>query len=141
MSRGNQRAAQCVQHGVHRRYSGVGAEIPAPVVLPPAGHDEARVRLIRDLDVRVGFCVLELDVVLGRVLFNERVFQRQRLNLRLAKEVIEVMYSCHHARGLDVLLAVLEILRHPIVQFARLPDVNNPPVPILHDVNAGSQRE
>ena len=137
MSRGNRR----VQVGRRNVRRSVGTEIPAPIVLPPAGHDEARVRLIRDLNVRVGFCVLELDIVLGRVLFNERVFQRQRLNLRLAKEVIEVMYSCHHARGLDVLLAVLEILRHPIVQLARLPDVNNPPVPILHDVNAGSQRE
>ena len=91
----------------------------------------------RDLDIRVALVVLEQDVVLGLVFLDHRVFEHERLKLRLGHDNIKVPDLGDHADGLGAVPGIgRKILGVPVFQRLGLAHVDDLPRPVLHDIHA-----
>ena len=89
-------------------------------------------------DVGIPLVILEADVVLGSVLFDERVFQQQRFQLRLGGNDFDVGDFAAQALGFDGIHIFVEIRAHAIAQVDRLTHINNCAVFIFMQINASS---
>ena len=136
-----QRFLQRVQHAPRHRRARIGAEIPPLVALSRTRKLQTRIGLGRDFNIRIGLRVLQANVVFGRMLLDQRVLQRQRLDLGVTQEILKIRYVCHHFFRLIALEAVLEILGNAVFELARLTHVDHATVSVLHDIHAGGQRQ
>ena len=74
-------------------------------------------------------------------MLDKGVFKRKRLYFGITYNVVKVMDRRHHALGLQVFLAVAEILRNTIPQLARFSDVDNLAVFVFHYIYARAKRK
>ena len=73
-----------LEGGVRARRPLVRTVIARPVALAFSRDEEFRIFFVCYLDIRIGFCVFEFDVVFRRVLFDQDVLKGQCLDLRVA---------------------------------------------------------
>src|SRR5881394_242181 len=69
------------QRRTHRLHIGIRAEIAGTILNDPAGHEDARVWLIGNHDIRIALIVLEVDIVAGAEFLYEGCFKNERLYL------------------------------------------------------------
>ena len=115
----------------------VGPEISG-ALSNPAGNEHSRKRFLRDAYPRIGLGVLQQYIILGLVLLDEIVLQKQRVCLRVHHRVLRVGDFAHeHARLRVQPLGRHEILRHPLVQVLRLAHIDNRSLGVVVSVDSG----
>ena len=103
----------------------VGPEVCArPAVNPPCLEDFGQI-IVRNADARIGFSVLEQDVVARRPFLDKVVFQQQRILLCLHHYILDVVDFAHQYACLQVLVFLTEIAVHPPSQVFCLSNVDN----------------
>ena len=88
--RQSQCALQRPDHRINRRNTGIRTEIPPFIILAPPRHQKRRILPVRNFDIRVRFCILEADIVFGRIPLDQRIFQCQRFNLGRAHVIVKI---------------------------------------------------
>ena len=116
--------------GIARR--AVGTEIRPAVRGARARDEQARIFFLRDLDIGIGFCILQLDIVARRMTLDQHVFKRQRLDLTVAKNIVEIKNERNHPRRFCAMRAADKITAHAVLQFFGFADVKDPAILILH---------
>ena len=121
----------------------VGAEVPGAVLNDLVHQGKTGIgSLYVQADVRVALVILQKDVVMRLVAFNEGVFQHQGLELAVGHDHIKVVDGGDHGPGLlGVGGQVGKILRDPVFQGLGLAHVDDLVVLVLHDVDAWLQRQ
>ncbi len=140
------RQAENLQGLVHRLPDGpaahVGADVLGAVVRGALGLRDARPRPPGHADVAVPLVVLEQDVVFGGVLLNQAALEHQRLELAVGQDVLEPLHVGDHLAHLRVVVLLgAEVLADPVLKRLRLADVDDLPRFVVHQVDAGMQRQ
>jgi len=92
----------------------------------------------RDLQVREGLVVLQLDVEPRLHVLDEPRFGQDRVHLALGLEEVDVGYQRHQVPRPDVRRGgFAEVVRHPLSQAFGLPHVQHAALLVLHQVDAG----
>ena len=127
----------------HRTGIGKGAEISRLILLQtPRQHDPRKCLIDRNLDIRIGFVVLEHRVVLGTVFLYQIVLQHKRLKLRVGHYILKVSYMRDHPGDLGTfLIPLLKILMYAVSQIDRLSHIDDLIMPVMHDVHTRLLRE
>ena len=122
----------------HRARAGEGAKVAGAVVQDAAGEVDLRELLAGvDLDVRVGLVVAEARVEGRAVPLDERVFEDERLALRVRDDELEVVGLLHHAADLGhEAEGRPEVRAQPVAQVGRLADVDELAGGVLEEVDA-----
>ena len=91
-----------------------------------------------DLEIRIVLVVLESDVVAGSVLFDEIAFEDERLGLRVGDNVFNLGHLGNQLPGFGGKpCGRPQIGTHPVSEMGRLAHVDDVPVRIPHQVDAG----
>ena len=128
---------------VHRACRRIGAEVARAVFRDaPRDHDARILVGQRNLEVWIALVILEADVVARAVLLDEVALQDQCLDLRMCENRLEVGNLRDHSSHLRrLVLAALKVLPHAVLEDDGLADVDDAPLRVLHDVNAGRIRQ
>ena len=129
-----QGSIQGINDAVYRFGSRIGAEIFALIRISLSRHYQTGIGIIGDFDIGARFCILQANVILGMVLFDEGIFQGQRLDLGVAQKIFKILNGGHHSGCFDMLLTILKILGHPILQLTGLSHIDHLTCAILHDI-------
>ena len=114
------------------------SEVAVAVLQHAPRHERPRPVLARrDLDVGVRLVVAEEDVVARLVLLDERVLEGERLALGLRDDRVDRLELGEHRLRLHVLRPRAEVRREPLADRPRLPDVQDLPLGVLVEVDAG----
>jgi len=90
------------------------------------------------LDVRILLVILEADIVLGPVAFDQLIFQDQRFQLGVGDHPLQVCDVRDQAPGLGAVLALLlEVGAHAVAQIHCLAHVDDAALVVAIDVAAG----
>ena len=129
---------QEVQRGIDRPRIGIGTEVAVAVVVKTThAVDPGEILRQRHLDVRIALVVAHQHIILWPVLFNIIALQHQRLDLVLDDDKLDILDLRHHTSILGAEIGrLLEIRAHAVIQRDRLPDIQNGPLAILHNINA-----
>ena len=120
----------------------VGAEVARPVLERLVAGGDLSVLARANTNIVVSLIVLEQDVVLWGILLDKAALQHQRLKLAGGDDVLEVPDVLHHAVDLGrVLFHAAEVAAHPVFERLGLADIDNLPLFVLHDIDAGLQRQ
>src|SRR5262249_23839794 len=117
-----------------------GAEV-AVAVLPEAAHaiDAGEVFGQRDLDVGVVLVVAQAHVVFGLMVLDVLVLEDQRLDLAAREDELDIGDLGHYRAILGVeLVGIHEVLTDTVAHVAGLADVEDLPIGILVEIDAGS---
>ena len=116
----------------------VGAEIQRAVLLPAAGQRQAGKLLPADPDKGIALVILQQDVVLGLVFFDQGVFQQQGVQLGVGENGLKMVDIGHHPPGLQgVRSQIGKILAHPVAERLGLAHIDDCAVAVVHEINAG----
>jgi hypothetical protein len=126
------------QHGIHRAHIGEGAEVAGAVFNNMPGPENTGEGLGGDTDHRIGFAVLEVDVVLGSMLLDQGVFQEQGLVLVGHHDGLNAPGMAYQGSGFDVLFAG-KIGIQTVTEYAGLTYIDDAPILIPHDINTAFQ--
>ncbi len=135
-------ALERVERAAHRAGRGEGAEIIAfPRARAAMFHHLREGVVARQQDVGEGFVVAQQHVVARPVALDEIGFEEE--GLRLGRRLHEGhIYGGHDHAGDAVRVArALGVVRHALLQIARLAHVNDVSVTVDHAVNAGRVRQ
>ena len=125
--------------------AGAGERAVKLYAAPPgrAGEFHARKLLAHaDLQVGKGLVVLEVDVEARLDILDQAGFHQQRVDLGLRLDKIDIGDDLDKVGGAHVLGGDLrEIVARAIAQVLGFADVDDPYLGILHQVNAGRERE
>jgi hypothetical protein len=121
----------------HRVGIGVGPEVAVGLVGRPPVIAQARVGMPGEHDIGVGLVVAEEDVVARRQALDQVVFQDQGLGLGARHVDARVLDARHHQSDARAEVAFLEVTRYPLLQVARLADVEHLARLAEHAVDAG----
>ena len=101
------------------------AGVKAAVALHAARDQNPGKRLVgRQLEERVVLVVAQQDVVSGRALLDQVVFERERLHHRVGDDHLEADDLVEQRVGLGIRTVGAQIVPHPVAQHPRLADVN-----------------
>ena len=122
--------------------AGVGAKIPGAVFRRLGYDGKPGISLFAQAQKGIPFIVLEQDIVFRLMLFNQGAFQQQRLKFRAGDDGFKfVDLRDHFHRFGRVGSQVGKILAHPVFQRLGLADVDDGALGVLHNINAGQQRQ
>ena len=138
-----QRAAHRIQRSTGFAAPTVRAKIFRPILAHGVGEGKDRIFLLhRQPDKRIAFIILEQNIVSRHVLFNERIFQDQRLKFTGGNDGIKVIHPGHHAPRFFIMARIiLKILTHPVFQFFCFAHINHRALNVHHNIDAGTQRQ
>ena len=120
----------------------VRPDIGRAVVLPLEDVPDARVGLLRDLDVAVALVVLEQDVIFGGMQLDHAALEHERLEFAVGDDIVEVVDVAHHLVDLgQMLFHRAEIAAHAVFERLGLADIDDVARAVLHDVHARPQRQ
>ena len=71
-----------------------------------------------NFNVRIGFGILQFDIIFGIILLDQRIFKRQRFDLGIADNIIEIVHRHDHLMCFEIFRTVLKILRHAVFELA-----------------------
>ena len=97
--------------------------------------------LVGQVDGGVPGGVLQPDVVLGPVLFDQGVLEKQRLDLAIGDDEVKVAGGGDEGRGLGVEVPFLEVATHPLLQVFRLTYVDDGSLSVFEEVASGKVGE
>ena len=108
------------------------------VLLHSACDEDARKHLLhRHLDIRIAFVILQKNIIIGMMLFNEVTFQEKRFHFGIRYDIFKFADIRYHGTCFCRLIAAaLKILPHAVFQIHCLPHINDMPVFILHQINS-----
>lgn len=115
------------------------------IILRPVAHalptsDVRTGILMAHIEANIGVCfvVFKTDVVLGLVLLDERVFEKQRFDLGPCSHEFHIDDVGDEMLGFSAsLIQVLEITADAVFEALGLAHVDDQPVGIFHEVDAG----
>ncbi len=131
-------------HQIARVHHGtVGAEVPVPLALLDApGNEHPGELLAGDANPGIGLGILEENVVLGFVLLDEVVLQKEGIGLGIHYGELGVGNLAYQDAGFGVqALRRHKILRHPLVEVLGLSHINNLSLGVIISVDAGGMGE
>jgi hypothetical protein len=102
---------------------------------------QLRKLLARDADVRVALVVAEQDVVARLERLDQVVLEQQRLAFRTRHGRLDTRDLADHHRDPGLVRALLEVVRDPFPQVARLADVERVAGGVEHPVDARPMRQ
>ena len=134
--------AQCRNDGINRICTRIRTVIFIFACLALARHYESGIFLAeRGDEIWIRFVILEQDIVSRAIELYQAVFQSERFHLRLADDIIKIVYIVRHGVGLAVEIIVMEILRYPVFERTALADIYDLPRGIFHYIYAGAERQ
>ena len=105
----------------------------------PGGQNAGPGVLEGDFDIGVAPVVFEQDVVARAMLLDEIHFEQQGFELAIGDNDVEIGNFGHHAAVFVGKLADIEIGAHAVAQRFGFADVQNAPLEILPDIDAGQE--
>ena len=128
---------------MHRPHLGVGSEIARTVLHDSAGEQDPRILFRQcNLDVRIGFIILQADIVPRAVFFDEIALQDKRFNFRPSQDRFKIRHFGHHRPHLRGLIAAaLKILPYAIFQHHCLAHINDFALGVFHEVDPRRRRQ
>ena len=91
-----------------------------------------------NVDVVIALVVLQQDVVLGSVELDETAFQHQSLKFAAGDDVVKVVDMGHHLPDFFGVGGIFpEVADYPVLQSLGLSHIDDLPLLVLHQVNAG----
>ena len=140
--RNTERFFQRINDVVRDARAGIRSEILCTVGSARPRHHKARIFLPgRHLDIRIGLCILQKDIIARVVLLDQYILQRERLHLGVTEIEIKILHRTDHLLGLDILFTVLKILRNAVLQLGGFADIDDRAGGVFHDIDAGAQRQ
>ena len=91
-------------------------------------------------DEGIALVVLEQNVVVRLMPFDQRVFQNQRFKFAAGNNDLKVSHLFNHGRNLREMLTV-KVAAYPVLQFFRFADINHCALCIQHQVDARQKRK
>ena len=132
-----QRHRPAGERGRHER-----ACVVMRVALDAAGHQDPRKRLAGgQLQVRIRLVVAEQDVVLGRPLLDQVVFERERLDHRVGDDDLQAVRFVEQRVDARAGPVGPQVAADAVPQHPGLSDVQSLPLPVVIQVNAGLFRQ
>ncbi len=122
--------------GVYRLGAGKWAEILGTVVDDPAGLENAREFLVRDPDGRVGFPVLQVDIVFGSMFLYQVVFDEEGVVFAPRQDPFDIFHARDEMPRLYVFLS-RKIGKQTVFQYLGFAHVDDMAFEIAHYVDAG----
>jgi hypothetical protein len=109
-------------HGLHRRIrpivlTAIAREVPQAVY--------AREAFLSNGDVRIALIVLKVDVIAGLMLFDQIVFQEQRIPFGIRNNGPYICDFSHHGRDACAVVVFREIRTDPFAQILCFANVEN----------------
>ena len=128
---------------LHRCCTGIGTKISGTVFLHLSGKQNSWILLPHsNLNIGVGFIILEHGVVLGTMLLDQIVFQHQCFQLRVRDNIFKSADQGNHLVYLRSPSDVLaKIGSDTVMQVNCFPDINNVILVIMHDINSRTIRQ
>ena len=114
-----------LQHQINGISKTVGTVILAVFLVDRSCFEDPGVGFTRDTDGRIGFPVLEQDVIMRLILLDEVVFQQECILLTIYHHVPYISDMGHKLAGFGRLMILVEIAIHPSVQVLCLTDIDN----------------
>lgn len=87
--------------------------------------------LTRNADARIGFAVLEQDVIVGLILLDEVILQQEGILLAIHYHIAYISYMRYELACLAGLMVLVEIAVYPSVQVLGFTDIDNLSVPVV----------
>jgi hypothetical protein len=115
---------------------GVGPEVARSVLNNPSGPKNAGELFVGDPYRRVGFAVLEVDVVTRTVFLDEVVFQKEGFIFVGSGDVFDAFDLTYQDPGLDRLRAG-KVGSYPFFQVFGFSDIDDGPLLVFHEVDPG----
>ena len=113
-----------------------GAKVPGAVPGDAVDQGKARIRSCWETHEGIAFIILEQDIVMGHMPFDQGVLQHQRLKFAGDENGVEAVHLGHHLPGLGRMSrAVLKILADPVFQLFRLADIDDLSRSVHHQVD------
>ena len=101
---------------------------------------QARKRMRRQHDIRIGLVIAQQNIELRQMRFDEIVLQNQRFRFRMGNRRINIDHLLHQGARLRAHAVVTKITGKPVAQILRLADIQHLAVGIAHLINARQRR-
>ena len=123
--------------------TGVRTEVTGFVLFHVPGKQNPRIIFShRNLDVRIGFVILEHGIIPRSMLFDQITFQNQGFQFWICHDVFKIADMRHHLFYFcSTLPACLKILAYPVFQTDGFSDINNLFWRIMHKIDSRTCRE
>ena len=132
--------ADRVERIADRRRTGERAEVPAAVLHDLPRHEYPGPRILHaHLHAHVALVVLQADVVARPVLLDQVVLEDQRFLVVRRDERLELRHALDEKADLAALVATTNVAADPAPQVRGLADVDDLPVAILQQIDAGTR--
>jgi hypothetical protein len=95
---------------------------------------------IGPLDKRIGFRILQVDVIFRLMLFDQRVLEKKRLHLGISDKIFDGLNTLNKNGCLRVNDSLLEITLDPLPDIFCFPDVDDMLRGISKEVTPGIHR-
>ena len=96
---------------------------------------QARKRMRRQHDIRIGLVITQQNIELRQMRFDEIVLQNQRFRFRMGNRRINIDHLPHQGARLGAHAAVAEITGQAVAQILRLADIKHLALGIAHLIN------
>ena len=60
-------------------------------------HSDCGKNIITDTDIRIILIIFETDIIFGRVVLDQTVFQRERFHFRIGENIRKIVHREYHA--------------------------------------------
>ena len=120
-----------------------GSEILRVIVFRPADHGHRRILILHiQANIGVTLVILQKNIVLRLIPFDQRTFQDQCFKLRSRYDHIKGVDVADHQAGLTGMGGrILKILADPVFQLLRLAHIDHSTGFIFHDIRSRFHRE
>ena len=124
---------------LHCQHIRKGAIILGFILFPSAcGKNPGKVLLHRHFDIRISLIILQHDIIMRAMLFDEGTLQNQSLHFRIGDNIFEFLNMGHHGTCLCRMVpTALEILAYPIPQVNGFSHIDNFSGFIFHQIYTG----
>ena len=133
-----QRQADCFHNGMGNAPAAIGPIVARAVIRYFAYQSDPGIFLFHiQSEVRIPLVILEKDIVLWQVAFDQRAFQNKGFKFTGCDNNIKMMdFRHHHLRLRRVGCCILKILTDPVFQFFCLAHIDDLIVFVPHDIDA-----
>lgn len=129
--------AQAAQRLAQSAHVGVGSEVPCPILPDAPRQQDSRTSLLhRHLDEREALVVLQVDVVDGALLLDQRHLEDERLHVGVGDDVVDLDDASYEGGLLGVGRRPRRGWTDPMVEPLCLADVDDPAGAVLHEIDA-----
>jgi hypothetical protein len=126
-----------------RTRAGIGAEVERPIIPGTADEDRPGIFLTEiNPEIAVGLIIPEINIIFRPILLDQVVLQYQSLFLGIGNQIVKIRRPGHQGGNPGTIIPrSTEIVQDPTPEIPGLPDIENLPRRIFHQINSRKGRK